>query len=370
MRVLVVLQAGDLIPSGVVRGLIYRDLFASHGITARYVNWLSLTLMRLLEPRSRLAGLVLRLGPGWLLAGLHRLVIFFKERAIARLARRHDVVYLSKILSYRLISLLRRASAARLVYDFGDAVWSNQYRLQSFPDILRMVDVVTTDNEYTAAYVREHNPRCVVIPDCPQVEQFDARRGERRRGAGGRVTVGWVGSPGTAYNLYVVWEALERLAVRFPGLQLRLVGVAPSDPRLPPFEKVACSCRARYSQAEMIEEVLGMDIGLFPLQDVAASQVRGFLKAAVYMAGEVPVVASPIGQSRDLIANGVTGLLARSPEEWEASLAALILDPALRERLGRAGLELVRGSFTVEHAFARLHAALTGTEDGLVGGVT
>ncbi len=49
-------------------------------------------------------------------------------------------------------------------------------------------------------------------------------------GAGSRgekVVLGWVGSPGTAYNLFAAWEALERLFARHPGIELRLPGDRP-----------------------------------------------------------------------------------------------------------------------------------------------
>src|SRR5205823_81697 len=123
----------------------------------------------------------------------------------------------------------------------------------------------TTDNEVNAGYVRRLNPRCTVIPDCPQVEFFDERR--RKRRVRDVVTLGWIGTPNTVHNLFVVWEALEHLFLRHANLHLRLVGVGPDHKWLPPFEKVVYSLRSRYSQTQMIDEVLGMDIGLFPLQD-------------------------------------------------------------------------------------------------------
>jgi hypothetical protein len=91
---------------------------------------------------------------------------------------------------------------------------------------------------------------------------------------------------------------------------VRLVGTG-DDPALrPPFERVRYSAVPYYDQSTMIDEVLGMDIGLFPLQDVERSRVRGVLKAAIYMCGEAAVVASPVGQTPEVISNGVNGVLA------------------------------------------------------------
>jgi len=291
-----------------------------------------------------------------LAALLYRLasaVAVISDAVIVRLAKGYDVVYMSKVTSRRLVTKLRAKTRARLVLDFGDALWLRG-RGKEFQKVLAQVDAVTTDNEVTASYVRPVNPRCTVIADCPQVEWFDRRRAAGRRGGGDVVTVGWIGTPGTVHNLFVVWEALERLFQRHPNLHLRLVGVGPDRSRLPPFEKVRYSIRSRYSRDEMIDEVFGMDIGLFPLQDVEASRVRGVLKATVYMAGEAVVVCSPVGQCADLIQDGVNGLLAGSTEEWEAKLELLLTNPDLRARIAQHALQTVRRDFTVDRSFAQL----------------
>jgi glycosyltransferase involved in cell wall biosynthesis len=219
-----------------------------------------------------------------------------------------------------------------------------------------MVDAVTTDNELTATYIRRFNSNCTVIPDCPQVEWFDRRRNDITRAQQGTITLGWIGTPGTAYNLYVVWEALERLFDKHPDIHLRILGATPEF--LPPFEKVRYSFVPRYTQAQMIDEALKMDIGLFPLQDVEACRVRGVLKATVYMSAGVVPVCSPVGQCVDLIKDGENGMLAGTAKDWEGKLALLIGDPALRKRLADNGLRDVRSKFTVDRSFALLKNVL------------
>ena len=356
-RILIVLAAGDAYPSGFIRGLIYKDYFRRSGLEVRYVNRLFPPLIRLMDTPPRFLWRVMTAGLGAVVSRVASAVAFITESLIARMARRYDVVYMSKVTSRRLVAKLRRSTRARLVLDFGDALWLRGRSGEEFNTILDQVDAVTTDNEATAEYVRGLNPHCTVIPDCPQVEWFDQRRAERQVKT--VVTVGWIGTPNTVHNLFVVWEALEHLFARRADLHLRLVGVSPDGRSLPPFERVTYSMRSRYSQAQMIEEVLGMDIGLFPLQDVEDSRVRGVLKATVYMAGGAAVVCSPVGQCRDLIEDGVNGLLAASTREWEEKIELLVTNPELRARLARTGLDQVRREFAVERSFAKLHAVLT-----------
>ncbi len=349
------LEAGDAYPSGFVRGLIYSDWFRRHGYHAKFVSRLVPSIRRICSAPPAYVAPVLAAGGRVVLRAFEESLARIREVTLVRMAREYDVVYLSKVTSYRLVHRLRQKTRARIVMDFGDALWLPGRGSERFDDMLRLADAITTDNEMTAAYVRQLQLGCTVIFDSPQIEWFDRERKERARGDE-RIVIGWVGTPGTTYNLYVVWEALERLFSRHYNLHLRMIGANPRA--LPPFERVRWSFKPAYSQAEMIQEVLRMDIGLFPLQDVEACRVRGVLKATIYMAGGACVIASPVGQTSELIEHGVTGLLAATSREWSDGLERLVSDPNARQRLADNGLALVRSRFTVDRAFERLREVL------------
>ena len=358
-RVLAVLEFGDRMPSGIVRVLAFRDLFAVHGLSVEVLSRQPIeTIDRLRSPPLFLRPFVRR-------PGVNRRLLTRatekRQREIVRRAHDVDVVLLSKVMCWPLIRAIREETSARIVLDFGDALWlGDASSVDEFNKILTTVDAVTTDNELTAEYVRQFNPNCVVVPDSPQLEEFDKRRAELCRKPEDRFVLGWIGSPSTLYNLYVIWEALEVLFQRHDHLHLRLVGTGTDSPNplLPPFERVRYSTRPWYNQRQMIEEVFPMHVGLFPLQDVEKCRVRGVLKAAVYMSGEVAVVGSPVGQCVDLIEDGVNGLLAGSTQDWIDKLESLITDAGLRNRLAQAGLDTVRSDFRLEDCFGKLKEAL------------
>jgi glycosyltransferase involved in cell wall biosynthesis len=355
-RLLVVTEAGDAFPSGVIRAMIYRDLFAGRGYHAEFASRLLPPLRRWIETPPRAAAPLVTGQPGRIVYAAERAIARVRERGLLARAAAADVVYLAKVTSHPFIAALRARTRARLVLDIVDALWLPRYGNARFAETLALVDAVTTDNEVTADGIRRFGRVPItVIPDSPQIEMFDARRSgvARRQDV---VTIGWVGSPGTTYNLWTVWEALERVFAQHGPVHLRLLG---ADPRaLPPFERVRWTVTPRYSQADMIDEVLAMDIGLFPLQDVEACRTRGVLKAAVYMSGGAAVVASPVGLTPRLVEDGVTGLLADTAGEWTAAIERLIAEPALRARLAQAGLERVRREFTVQRAFETLCGVL------------
>jgi glycosyltransferase involved in cell wall biosynthesis len=353
-KLLVVLEAGDSLPSGVIRGLAYEQLFAENGFDATFV---SRRPARLFETGRFPLRQLFEFPP--LRNRLLDRAVAFNENRIRKLARDADVVYLNKVSSHALLQDLLKEKQARIVYDFGDAIWLQEWSAPELNEVLRQVDAVTTDNEVTASYVRQVNPNCIVVPDAPALHAFDRRRAELSRKPADRVVLGWLGSPTTAYNLYVIWEALEEVFKRHEHLHLRLVGTGHDLRLIPEFEKVKFSCVPFYDETRMVEEVFGLHVGLFPLQDVERCQMRGVFKATNYMSGEAAVIASPVGQCREFIEDGVNGMLAATKTEWIEKLDQLIVDAELRRRLAENGLASVRANFGVERSFAKLKQVLS-----------
>jgi len=361
-RVLIVTEAGDAWPSGRIRALIYKDRLMADGFEVRHITrrlpWVSRQLQysgaALPNPRGRLNL------AGWMKRVYRSLIVSPRELQIVRLAKGYDVIYLQKVESWPLVSALRRTTKARLVYDLNDGIWLPKW--SSFAggrirDILQVVDAVTCDNPFGLEFARSCNPYVFLVPDPPQVELFDHYRPLVSQ-MNSSVVLGWVGSPGTLFNLYSIWEPLEKLFARFQNITLRLIGAGHNKSLLPPFEKVRYTTLPYYSQVEMVCEVLQMDVGLFPLFDIEDSHVRGILKATVYMSGETSVVTPPIGQNCELIMDGENGLFARNVDEWLEQLTRLTQDVDLRRRIAQGGLQTVRKKFTLSKCYKKLLDAL------------
>jgi glycosyltransferase involved in cell wall biosynthesis len=356
-RVLIVTESGNALPSGWVRALIYRDLFAAHKIQVDYLVRQPTWLANLQVSRGSLYNCLLDAGLANILARLSQIIARGRESLIVRQAQRnYDVVYLQKTGSLRLVSALRRSCNARLVYDLNDALWLPAFSNGKVRDVLQAVDAVTCDNPYGLDFARSYNPDVFLVPDSAQLGLFDKHRNDTPK-TEKPLTLGWIGGANAVFNLFLIWEALEKIFSRHQSIVLRLVGVGHNRLLLPRFEQVRYSIVPNYSQATMAQHVLGMNIGLFPLFDVEDSLARGILKASIYMSGEAAVIASPRGQVSELIQDGVNGMLANSTQEWIDKLERLITDHELRRKIAVAGLETVRRDYSLEKSFeALLHA--------------
>lgn len=365
MRVLIVTETGSAWPSGFVRALIYKKLFQEIGWEAEYRTRRSERLTRLIDTSNPAASKLLRYGLGRFVVSINRALADFRDSAIASSASRFDAVYLQKIDSFPLVRRLAEQRESRLVFDLNDGLWLPQWSgflSGKLTETLRSVDAVTCDNPFGLDFAKRHAKRSYLVPDPAQVEAFDARR-EAIATSESQFTIGWVGSRNTSANLFVAYEALEEAFSRNSNLHLRILGSEAANPALPKWEKVRASYVPRYDHARMVDEVLGMHVGLFPLFNTEDSRARGVLKATVYMGGGACVMASPVGQCRDLIRSGENGFLCETKQEWIDALDELASNQGLRKSIGQNALAEIRRDLSLRQCFDRLCASLRGDSD-------
>jgi glycosyltransferase involved in cell wall biosynthesis len=96
-----------------------------------------------------------------------------------------------------------------------------------------------------------------------------------------------------------------------------------------------------------VRDLAQFDIGVMPLPDDEWAKGKCGFKALQYMAMKIPTVASPVGVNTEILKEGINGLLARNPSEWESALSSLIGDEGLRRQLGQAGQHTVERYYSV-----------------------
>lgn len=356
-RVVVLMEREDL-PSSRVSGFQFREHYERAGL---HVEFAVREPKELRDRREGFARRARRLRLPGLIPWYERRASRKADEEILRQCASADFVLSIKISSLELLERIRALRGPRNLLVFNDAFWlpfAREHGWRDLEKIFTVVDGVVCPNEFTADYVRGFNPRVFIIPDAPQVEDFDALRGNRTREKD-EVVIGWIGSPLTATALFRIWEPLEQLASLRHNWRLRVVGAGyPHLINVPRFEKVPWTRVPGYDQTAMIEEVLGMDIGLFPLFPGDDSRARGYMKAAIYMSGGAAVLAERYADNESLIIDGVNGLLASSPAEWLEKLLVLVDDPDLRRTLAERGLETVRTELSRDVVFEKIRRAL------------
>ena len=208
----------------------------------------------------------------------------------------------------------------------------------------RRANIVIAINEQIAGVVGEYAPRVEVIPNALDLGRYAVTPSEER----GPTCIGFSGSPSTMGSLASIAEPLRRVAAERSVVLRVMGGTCPMRSPGLPVEEV------RWTAESEAAALQSFDIGVAPAFDDCWSRYKFPVKVLLYMAVGRPVLASPLGSVREIIEDGVNGLLAESTEEWVEKLLALADDPDLRKSLGRAGRRTVEQRFSLEVTMPRV----------------
>lgn len=157
----------------------------------------------------------------------------------------------------------------------------------------------------------------------------------------------------------VLLEAVAKLAPSHPGLRLVCVGGGERETELAALtDELGVADRVRFLgvRRDVADLAAGFDVACltsrFECQPL--SVIEG-------MAAGVPVVVSDVGAVRDMVTDGVEGLVfpPGDASALAAHLALLADDAALRARMGAAGRARAERDFRIEHTAKRYEQLLT-----------
>jgi glycosyltransferase involved in cell wall biosynthesis len=237
-----------------------------------------------------------------------------------------------------IIESLFRARNIPYVVDYDDAVF-HRYGLHANPlvrtflgnkidHVMHNASLVIAGNEYLAERAIKARARKVdILPSVVDVKQYMLKQHK----PDSAFVIGWIGSPVTESYLGIIHEALDELKQE-SAIKFILVGAGNAQPFAAiPTEMIPWS--------EEIELTVNQkfDVGIMPLIDGPFERGKCGYKLIQYMAGGLPVVASPVGVNQQIVEHGINGYLANSTDEWINYLRKLRDDVQSRKVMGAAG---------------------------------
>jgi len=175
---------------------------------------------------------------------------------------------------------------------------------------------------------------------------------------GGRCRILFLGVIAERKGMPELIEALSREELRGLDWEIAIGGNGNTDPYLALVEQHGLSDRVRFLGwvDNPKARALLAETDIFVLPSRNEGLPMAILEA---MAFGVPVVATPVGDIREAVEDGVTGVIVpvRDPQALAKALADLVRDPVLRRRLGDQALTRFHADFDIA-AFNRRLAAL------------
>jgi glycosyltransferase involved in cell wall biosynthesis len=136
-------------------------------------------------------------------------------------------------------------------------------------------------------------------------------------------------------------------------IQMVLLGAGPN----PPFAGVPTEMLSWNEESELLLSQK-MDVGIMPLADESFERGKCGYKLIQYMAGGIPVVASPIGVNINIVEPQVNGYLAVSKEDWLSALRSLRDSPEKRAIMGWAAHQKAEKLYNLQVTAPILHHLL------------
>ncbi len=215
--------------------------------------------------------------------------------------------------------------------------------------MIRASDFVIAGNEFLRSQVFPFNPNVEVIPTSIDHERYHLKDYSIRKE---KVTLRMDWRSWIHPLLGEDASHFREDRGRYPHSELKIVcDIFFNSEKINVVKKM-------WNSEEEVADLQSFDIGFMPLVDDPWSWGKCGLKIIQYQGVGVPVVCTPVGINRDLVEDGVNGLWAKTPEEWEGRISNLIEDSLLREKMGKEGRRRVLEKYTVQSCAPRLFSIL------------
>lgn len=279
-------------------------------------------------------------------------------------AARHRVVFLQRTTFFPGAERILKFINPNIIFDFDDSIfmadpdsvsggWLDRVKdwmkRAEFERVIRASRLVIANNDFLREQAACFNDRVIVLHEAIDTVRHSFIEHPPRE----TTTIGWIGSPSTAKYLAIVEPALRRIS-QSHRMRFKVVGAG----------AYRCSGVAVESVPWTLEtearEVQSFDIGIMPQPQSLWAEGKWGTKLLQYHAVGIPCVASYSRANSQLLRDGLDGFFATREDEWVERLAALISDPALRQRMGRAGRQRVEAEHSVSVRQVEFVAVLRG----------
>lgn len=234
---------------------------------------------------------------------------------------------------------LFRLFSKRLIYDIEDNVLvekgndrnplANLLKSREKTEyLIRTADHVVTSSPFLNDYCMglNHKKTCTYISSSVDTDRFLPVNPYSNAG---KVTIGWTGTFSSKPYLDLLRNVFYELEKRCE-FRLRVIGNFQYE--LPGIDLEVI----QWTKEKEVEDLQGIDIGVYPLVQDDWVLGKSGLKAIQYMAFGLPTVATNVGTTPRIIRQHENGWLVKTNEEWVDALEALVKNPDLRRKIGGA----------------------------------
>lgn len=275
--------------------------------------------------------------------------------------------YLAKSLGYEIIYFQKRYSKTDILLN----KFARIIRKKTIFDIDDAPSLIIPDHETKKRAIQMMKKSSAVVVASHELEDFAHNfnhcvycvptsidlnwyKPETKRLNQNFIKLGWIGH-GINYkkDLLMLIKPIEKISKKY-NIKVTIVGargqkeIHESFGRMENVE-VEIIDSIKWSDPRAVPSAIcDFDVGLYPLLDNEYNRYKGGFKALEYMAMEIPVLASPIGENKFIIEHGQDGFLVKNEKDWERYLFYLAGNESVRRNMGKKGRSKVEANYSIQ----------------------
>lgn len=154
-------------------------------------------------------------------------------------------------------------------------------------------------------------------------------------------------------DIKMIIPSLTKILLEFKNVKLLLVGELDLPYKLNDFSSQII--KMKFTDWRKLPEIISkVDINIAPIEDCIFNEAKSENKWVEAALVKVPTIASNIGELKQNIIHGKTGLLCTKLEEWYPAIKSLIKDKSLRQTIALNAFEVCKKKYNTLASGSRL----------------
>lgn len=220
-----------------------------------------------------------------------------------------------------------------------------------FEEYSKRADLITVSTPYLKALYSHYNKNVIVLPNCIDTKIWKCDPPCEPKDVQLPLKILFSGTPSHVEDFTVLRGAIRRILEEFTNeVELIIWGNMIPEFLTHPSVRFIENYVSDYSQYAINIADLKADIGIVPLQDNVFNNAKSAIKWLEYSVCGIAGIFSNIGEYKDVVSHGKTGLIVANNEaDWYAAIKDLIVNRQLRTSIVTEAYNEVMAKHTVAH---------------------
>jgi glycosyltransferase involved in cell wall biosynthesis len=256
--------------------------------------------------------------------------------------RKSDVIWLRRVLVEGYETFERFLKRPR-VMDVDDSIWlARPFGKYAVPHIAGGMDAIIAGNEFLANWFSRYCKQVHIVPTAIDLNRYKLSLVKPQSD---EFIIGWTGSSSNFKYLGLIEKSIMRFLSSYPDAKIKIIADKQWESDLIPPERIIF---VQWSREEEVSGLYDMSVGIMPLSDDQWTAGKCAFKMLQYMAVGLPVVVSPVGMNKEVLAKDEIGYTAESDDQWYNAIETLYKNITLRKKMGLTGRKVVEKYFNTE----------------------